>query len=74
MGPPSLPSSHQLSHAELCRNVGLDTRSGSSPRGYMVTNSCTFHGSAAYPNVYMAGFAVDKVGTTSGAVTIVSMR
>ena len=51
----------------LIRNLGLDIRSTAvAPRGYMATNSCTFHGSAAYPNVYMAGFSVEKVGNTSG--------
>ena len=49
----------------LIRNVGLDTSSPDSPRGFMATNSCTFHGSAAYPYIYMAGFAVEKTGRTS---------
>lgn len=49
----------------LIRNLGLDTLSTTTPRGYMVTNSCTFHGSAAYPDVYMAGLCVAKLGTTS---------
>ena len=31
----------------------------------MVTNSCTFHGSAAYPDVYMAGLSVAKLGNSS---------
>jgi len=31
----------------------------------MVTNSCTFEGSAAYPNIYFAGFAIEKIGKTS---------
>jgi len=49
----------------LIRNLGLDILSTTTPRGYMVTNSCTFYGSAAYPNVYMAGLAVSKLGNTS---------
>jgi len=49
----------------LIRNLGLDTLSTSTPRGYMVTNSCTFHGSAAYPDVYMAGLCVAKLGNSS---------
>jgi hypothetical protein len=31
----------------------------------MVTNSCTFAGSAAYPDVYMAGLGVAKLGRSS---------
>ena len=31
----------------------------------MVTNSCTFSGSCAYPHVYMAGLAVSKLGNSS---------
>ena len=51
----------------LIRNVGLDIRSTAlSPRGYMATNSCTFYGSAVYPQVYMAGFSVENVGKSSG--------
>ena len=50
----------------LIRNVGLDTSSPDSPRGFMATNSCTFHGSASYPNIYMAGFTIEKMGRTSG--------
>ena len=47
--------------------VGLDTaKESQGPRGYMVTNSCTFHGSASYPNIYMAGFSIDKIGNSSG--------
>jgi len=49
----------------LIRNLGLDTLSATTPRGYMVTNSCTFHGSAAYPDIYMAGLCVAKLGTSS---------
>lgn len=49
----------------LIRNLGLDTLSTTTPRGYMVTNSCTFYGSAAYPSVYMAGLCVSKLGNTS---------
>jgi len=49
----------------LIRNLGLDTLSTTTPRGYMVTNSCTFHGSAAYPDVYMAGLRVAKLGNSS---------
>lgn len=49
----------------LIRNLGLDTLSTTTPRGYMVTNSCTFHGSAAYPDVYMAGLCVAKLGNSS---------
>jgi len=49
----------------LIRNLGLDTLSTTTPRGYMVTNSCTFHGSAAYPDVYMAGLSVAKLGNSS---------
>jgi len=49
----------------LIRNLGLDILSATTPRGYMVTNSCTFYGSAAYPSVYMAGLAVSKLGRTS---------
>lgn len=49
----------------LIRRLGLDIRSTTTPRGYMVTNSCTFQGSAAYPEVYLAGLAVSKLGTTS---------
>merc|ERR1712034_242839 len=54
-----------MGNVYLIRNLGLDTLSTTTPRGYMVTNSCTFHGSAAYPNVYMAGLCVAKLGTTS---------
>ena len=51
----------------LIRNLGLDIRSTAiSPRGYMATNSCTFYGSAVFPQVYMAGFSVEKVGKSSG--------
>jgi len=49
----------------LIRNLGLDTLSTTTPRGYMVTNSCTFHGSAAYPDVYMAGLSVARLGNSS---------
>lgn len=49
----------------LIRRLGLDTASTCSPRGYMVTNSCTFAGSAAYPDVYMAGLGVAKLGRSS---------
>jgi len=49
----------------LIRRLGLDIQSTSTPRGYMVTNSCTFQGSAAYPEVYLAGLAVSKLGNTS---------
>ena len=31
----------------------------------MVVNSCTFVGSASYPNVYMAGLCIKKLGTSS---------
>ena len=31
----------------------------------MATNSCTFHGSASYPNIYMAGFTIEKIGRSS---------
>ena len=49
------------------RMVGLDTaKESQGPRGYMVTNSCTFHGSASYPNIYMAGFSIDTIGNSSG--------
>ena len=51
----------------LIRNLGLDIRSTAiSPRGYMATNSCTFYGSAVYPQVYMAGFSVESIGKSSG--------
>ena len=54
------------------RNAGLDSTPigdyvwPKSLAGYMATNSCTFHGSAAYPNIYMAGFTIEKIGRTSG--------
>lgn len=47
------------------RYSGLRPGSPGGPRGYMVTNSCTFFGSATYPNVYMAGFSIEKVGNSS---------
>lgn len=51
----------------LIRNLGLDISSiAISPRGYMATNSCSFYGSAVYPQVYMAGFSVENVGKSSG--------
>lgn len=49
----------------LIRRLGLDTNSSSTPKGYMVTNSCSFKGSCKYPDVYLAGLAVSKIGTTS---------
>ncbi|XP_023349679.1 uncharacterized protein LOC111718335 isoform X2 [Eurytemora carolleeae] len=49
----------------LIRHVGLDLESAVLPRGYMVTNSCTFLGSARYPEVYLAGLGVSKLGNTS---------
>jgi len=49
----------------LIRRLGLDTESTTTPRGYMVTNSCTFSGSARYPEVYMAGLAISKLGNSS---------
>ena len=42
----------------LIRNVGLNLK-------YMATNSCTLHGSASYPHIYMAGFSVERIGRTS---------
>lgn len=49
----------------LIRNLGLDITSTKTQRGYMVTNSCTFYGSAVYPEVYMAGLSVAKIGNSS---------
>jgi len=55
----------------LMRNAGLDSTPigdcvwPKSLAGYMATNSCTFHGSASYPNIYMAGFSIEKIGRTS---------
>lgn len=49
----------------LIRNLGLDVTSTTTSRGFMVTNSCTFSGSCAYPHVYMAGLAVSKLGNSS---------
>ena len=49
----------------ISRRLGLDTLDTTTPRGFMVTNSCTFAGSAAYPHVYVAGLAVARLGNTS---------
>jgi len=49
----------------LIRKVGLDPQSPLTPRGFMVTNSCAFTAPAAYPNVYMAGLAVEGLGNSS---------
>jgi len=49
----------------LIRNLGLDILSTTTSRGYMITNGCTFHGPAAFPNIYLAGLCVSKLGTSS---------
>ena len=47
------------------RRVGLDPQSPLTPRGFMVTNNAYFTAPAAYPNVYMAGLAVESLGNSS---------
>lgn len=47
------------------RRVGLDPQTTLTPRGFMVTNSCSFTAPAAYPDVYMAGLAVEGLGNSS---------
>jgi len=49
----------------LIRRVGLNPQSTLTPRGFMVTNSCSFTAPAAYPDVYMAGLAVEGLGNSS---------
>ena len=53
---------HDLFHH---RRVGLDPQSPLTPRGFMVTNNAYFTAPAAYPNVYMAGLAVESLGNSS---------
>lgn len=49
----------------LIRHVGLVPDSATEPRGFMVTNRCKFTAPTAYPDVYMAGLAVVKLGNSS---------
>eukprot|EP00088_Acartia_fossae_P032704 TRINITY_DN3345_c0_g1_i8.p1 TRINITY_DN3345_c0_g1~~TRINITY_DN3345_c0_g1_i8.p1 ORF type:complete len:201 (+),score=24.89 TRINITY_DN3345_c0_g1_i8:24-626(+) len=52
-------------NVHLIRHIGLDIYSSSTPLGYMITGNCTFLGSARYPEVYMAGLGIHKIGKTS---------
>merc|ERR1719354_569280 len=49
----------------LIRHVGLDVASSESPIGYMLKGNCTFLGSAKYPDIYLAGLGIQKIGNTS---------
>lgn len=49
----------------LSRHAGVSHLSPDAPQVFMVTNSATFHGSAKYPEVYLAGLAVSKIGSSS---------
>ena len=33
--------------------------------GYMITGNCTFLGSAKYPDIYLVGLGIHKIGNTS---------
>jgi len=50
----------------LIRHCGLDIhmKSGSTV-GFMVTNQCQFFAPAAYPQVYLVGLGLSKIGKTS---------
>jgi len=49
----------------LIRHAGMDPLSSKTPKGYMVTNSCSFKGSCRYPESYLAGLGVSKLGNSS---------
>ena len=55
---------HDRQHL-VYRRVGLNPQSTLTPRGFMVTNSCSFTAPAGYPDVYMAGLAVEGLGNSS---------
>ena len=46
-------------------NIYLDRYLIMNIIGYMITGNCTFLGSARYPEVYMAGLGINKIGKTS---------
>ena len=50
----------------LIRHCGLDINTtNSSTVGFMVTNKCEFFGPAKYPDIYLIGMRVPKIGKTS---------
>ena len=50
----------------LIRHVGLDIEIGKTPRvGFMVTNQCEFFAPAKYPDVYLVGMKLPKIGKSS---------
>ena len=51
----------------LIRHCGLDIQMGksSSRVGFMVTNKCQFFAPAKYPDVYLIGLKIPKIGKTS---------
>nr|ALS04503.1 putative uncharacterized protein LOC101670138 [Acartia pacifica] len=49
----------------LIRHIGLDIYSTNTPIGYMISGNCTFLGSARFPEVYLAGLGIAKIGNSS---------
>jgi len=51
----------------LIRHCGLDIQMGasSSKVGFMVTNKCQFFAPSKYPDIYLIGMKIPKIGKTS---------
>ena len=58
----------------LIRYSGRSSGKGTSPVGFMVHTECDYMKPIEYPNVYLSGMSVTKVGNSSVNYKVVSNR